>query len=105
MAVTKQALSEKMYSETRQQVIDLINQINTVSGDRNGSIHCPFALTIEDGDIRVIPYYFTKNRAALKLKDLDILPELEKRTLKIMDLGVSAHTVLARIKKLELGYP
>ena len=110
---TEIVYADEKFREARENIIDLIDRIDRASSTRNSSVHCPFTLLIEDGDLRVIPddlasdipNDLAKNRHAEMLKAVDILPELQKRIDEIDELDLRAQYVLQCLRILELGAP
>ena len=102
---TIQVYTEERYREAREYITKLINRIDDASPKRNSSIHCPFTIAVEDGGLEVVPDDLAKNKHAEKLRDVDILTELQKRSHELDELNGRALLVLECLKILELGAP
>ncbi len=102
---TEKKYQNEKYIEARKNIIGLLDKIDTLSSRRNSSVHCPFTLLIEGGELRVIPDNQTKNRHAESLSAVDLLPALQERIGELDELDLRAQYVLLCLRILELGEP
>ena len=61
---TEEVYKEKEHLKIKKKISRLLQRLDAKSGNRNSSIHCPFALLIEDGDLKVIPNELSNNGLA-----------------------------------------
>ena len=97
--------SEELQHEAERNILELIKAIEKSNPKRNSSIHCPFTILIEHGELKVIPDDFVQNKHAEKLKDLDILTELQGRIHELDELDLRTQYVLQCLKIVNLGEP
>ena len=61
---TEEVYKEKEHLNIKKKIGGLLERLDAESGNRNSSIHCPFALLIENGDLKVIPNDMANNTLA-----------------------------------------
>ena len=99
------AYSEELQHEAERNILELIKAIDKCNSKRNSSIHCPFTILIEHGELKVIADDFAQNKHAEKLKDADIVTELQRRIHDLDALGLRTQSVFQCLKIVDLGEP
>jgi hypothetical protein len=67
----------KRCPKAKNELIKMLNDVDSLSDKRNTAIHAPMSVAVGDGDIELMPVFFYGNPRAKKLHGKDILTEFE----------------------------
>ena len=97
---TREVYKEKEHLKLKKKINGLLGKLDKKSRNRDSSIHCPFAVLIEDGDLKVIPNDMANNKLAKTLAgEPDVRSTLNQLYGEFSDLNRLAYEVFANLPR------
>lgn len=91
---------DQEHNKIRKKINRLLDKIDKIQNDRNSSIHAPFALLVEGGDLKVIPDESTNNKRAKALAgEPDVRSTLNQTYRELSDLNRLAWESFANLPR------
>lgn len=95
---TREVYKEKEHQKLKKKINRLLDKLDKESRNRDSSIHSPFALLLEDGDLKVIPNDMANNTLAKSLAgESDVRSALNRMYGEFSDLNRLAWEIFANL--------
>lgn len=99
-AATNEVYKEKEHQKIKKKINRLLGKLDKNKKNRNSSIHSPFAILIEDGDLKVIPDDLANNKLAQALSGPpDLRSKLNQIYRELSELNLLAWDVFENLPR------